>query len=61
MEGTAKTAMGGSWRRGPGIELFKAMKDKLGAVPIMAEDLGVITTGGMEWFRFLMPFYLVAS
>ncbi len=44
VEGTAETAMGGKWVKGPGMELFKALKTKLGNVPIMAEDLGVITT-----------------
>ncbi len=29
--------------KGPGIDLFDALKAKLGAVPIIAEDLGVIT------------------
>lgn len=38
------TAMNGNWRQGPGLELFTAMKKALGAVPILAEDLGVITT-----------------
>lgn len=36
--------MNGHWRRGPGIALFDALQEKLGRVPIMAEDLGVITT-----------------
>ncbi|PNH04623.1 4-alpha-glucanotransferase DPE1, chloroplastic/amyloplastic [Tetrabaena socialis] len=39
-----ETAMNGAWRLGPGLELFTAMKKSLGAVPILAEDLGVITT-----------------
>jgi 4-alpha-glucanotransferase len=34
-----KTARRGRWRRGPGIELFRA----LGDLPLIAEDLGVIT------------------
>jgi 4-alpha-glucanotransferase len=41
---TAETAMSGWWRQGPGLEFFKALKRQLGRVPIMAEDLGVITT-----------------
>jgi hypothetical protein len=36
--------MVGDWKKGPGLELFDALKAKLGAVPILAEDLGVITT-----------------
>ncbi|MGH2934256.1 MAG: 4-alpha-glucanotransferase [Gaiellaceae bacterium] len=34
-----KTARRGRWRRGPGIELFRAVGD----LPLIAEDLGVIT------------------
>lgn len=40
---TAKTAQTGRWVKGPGEALFSAMIDKLGELPIMAEDLGVIT------------------
>lgn len=38
-----KTARYGRWRRGPGIELFDAVKRALGDLPLIAEDLGVIT------------------
>lgn len=38
-----KTARNGKWVDGPGRELFDAMKTKLGALPFIAEDLGVIT------------------
>jgi 4-alpha-glucanotransferase len=41
---TEETAMNGSWCVGPGIGLFRALNAQLGAVPILAEDLGVITT-----------------
>lgn len=44
IDAQAETAMGGCWKKGPGLELFEAMKDKLGKVPILAEDLGVITS-----------------
>jgi len=37
------TAMHGQWRSGPGAELFKAIHAALGPMPIIAEDLGVIT------------------
>jgi len=40
----AETAMGGEWRLGPGKALFDALEARLGKVPILAEDLGVITT-----------------
>lgn len=39
-----ETAMNGHWREGPGIGLFEALSAQLGEVPILAEDLGVITT-----------------
>jgi 4-alpha-glucanotransferase len=39
----ARTARTGSWRRGPGRELFDAVDDAIGGLPLIAEDLGVIT------------------
>jgi 4-alpha-glucanotransferase len=43
----ARTAIGGSWRRGPGIALFRALERELApagtTLPLVAEDLGVIT------------------
>jgi 4-alpha-glucanotransferase len=39
----AKTAAHGVWRRGPGAHLFDAVQSELGALPLVAEDLGVIT------------------
>ena len=39
----ARTARGGSWKRGPGIALFRALERELDALPLVAEDLGVIT------------------
>jgi len=41
----AKTAEHGEWVKAPGEELFKTIKDKLGEIPIIAEDLGVMTPG----------------
>jgi 4-alpha-glucanotransferase len=38
-----KTAQHGRWRRGPGADLFRAIESELGALPFIAEDLGVIT------------------
>lgn len=38
-----KTARRGRWRRGPGLELFQAVEQALGGLPLIAEDLGVIT------------------
>lgn len=42
-----KTAINGSWQKGPGIAFFKKLKEGLGTgdepLPVIAEDLGVIT------------------
>ena len=38
-----KTAENGCWVRAPGEELFGALRNALGELPFMAEDLGVIT------------------
>jgi len=38
-----KTARNGEWIPGPGDSLFNAMRDAMGTLPIVAEDLGVIT------------------
>jgi 4-alpha-glucanotransferase len=40
---THGTAEGGRWRRGPGAEPFRAAEAELGELPMIAEDLGVIT------------------
>ena len=38
-----KTARRGRWRPAPGRELFAAVESELGELPLIAEDLGVIT------------------
>ena len=38
-----KTAIKGKWTKGPGTHFFTSMKSKLKKLPIIAEDLGVIT------------------
>lgn len=38
-----KTARNGKWVQGPGIELFRVMEEKIGKLPIIAEDLGFLT------------------
>lgn len=38
-----KTAVKGKWRRGPGSDVFRAVEAELGELPVVAEDLGVIT------------------
>jgi 4-alpha-glucanotransferase len=42
------TAEIGRWVKGPGKHFFKTVKDKLGSLPIIAEDLGFITPGVEE-------------
>ncbi|HEX4441515.1 MAG TPA: 4-alpha-glucanotransferase [Thermoanaerobaculia bacterium] len=37
------TALNGRWRTGPGRRLFEAARRALGGLPILAEDLGMIT------------------
>jgi 4-alpha-glucanotransferase len=41
--GGAVTAQRGRWVKGPGAELFDKLRAALGPLPIIAEDLGVIT------------------
>ena len=43
--GGETTAQNGKWVKGPGAELFAAVEAKLGKLPIVAENLGVITAG----------------
>lgn len=38
-----RTAAAGSWRKGPGMKLFDALRRHFGTVPIIAEDLGYLT------------------
>ncbi len=40
-----ETAVNGKWIPGPGRALFDAIKKELGDIPIIAEDLGLITEG----------------
>jgi 4-alpha-glucanotransferase len=41
--GKATTAVKGKWKKGPGKHFFSVVKKTLGTLPILAEDLGVIT------------------
>jgi len=41
--GNAKTAIKGRWVKAPGEKLFNSIKKELGDLPIIAEDLGIIT------------------
>jgi len=40
---TEKTAVKGRWVKGPGANLFHAVEQALGPLPIIAEDLGFVT------------------
>ena len=39
----AKSPLEGRWHRGPGAALFEAVERELGRLPLIAEDLGIIT------------------
>jgi 4-alpha-glucanotransferase len=39
----AETAQDGSWAKGPGAAVFRTVERQLGELPVIAEDLGVIT------------------
>ena len=41
--GREETAVNGKWESGPGAEFFNAVRTALGEIPIIAEDLGLIT------------------
>lgn len=43
IKSSEKTAINGRWVKGPGKKLFKAIVNALGDLPIIAEDLGVLT------------------
>ena len=38
-----ETAVGGEWLKAPGLALFRALRAALGPLPLVAEDLGLIT------------------
>jgi 4-alpha-glucanotransferase len=40
--GDSQTAEIGEWKQGPGEDLFQAIKDRLGKLPLIAEDLGAV-------------------
>ena len=47
----AKTAVNGHWEKGPGMELFRALKSKLGDKAIIAEDLGFLTDSVVQLLK----------
>ena len=42
---TSTTAKDGHWEKGPGMELFHTIREKLGERQVIAEDLGLMTEG----------------
>lgn len=45
IQASEPTAINGEWIPGPGHDFFRVIKDALGELPIIAEDLGVVTQG----------------
>ncbi len=43
-----KTAVNGKWKKGPGAEMFDAVRNKLGSLHIIAEDLGDLNPEVLE-------------
>lgn len=47
----AETAESGHWEAGPGMDLFRTVKEKLGEVRIIAEDLGYLTDSVIQMVK----------
>lgn len=45
------TAEIGEWKKGPGIELFNIIKEKMGNLDIIAEDLGFLTPSVLQLLK----------
>ncbi len=43
IQAAASTAVDGRWVKAPGAELFQSLQNRIGALPLIAEDLGIIT------------------
>jgi 4-alpha-glucanotransferase len=50
---TEPTAVRGQWVKGPNVHFFKVLRERLGELPIIAEDLGDITEAVLELRRSL--------
>ncbi len=51
-----ETAINGIWKEGPGTHLFESLERQLGTLPLIAENLGVITDGVTDLMnRFGFP------
>ncbi|MBQ6091036.1 MAG: 4-alpha-glucanotransferase [Lachnospiraceae bacterium] len=46
-----ENAKNGTWKKGPGMKLFEALRHEFGELPIIAEDLGVITDSVRELLK----------
>lgn len=46
-----ETAINGKWVKGPGVKLFNKVKDELGEVNIIAEDLGLLTQEVIDFLK----------
>ena len=46
------TAINGSWVPSPGRELFRVVEERFGRLPVIAEDLGVITDDVVELIEY---------
>ena len=46
-----QTAERGHWEKGPGMDLFNTVKEKLGDVDVIAEDLGYLTESVIEMVK----------
>ncbi|MNO78797.1 4-alpha-glucanotransferase [compost metagenome] len=46
-----ETAINGEWVKGPGLKLFNKVKDELGEVNIIAEDLGLLTQEVIDFLK----------
>jgi len=46
-----ETAINGEWVKGPGVRLFNKIKEELGEVNIIAEDLGLLTQEVIDFLK----------
>jgi 4-alpha-glucanotransferase len=44
----SETALNGHWVTGPGVQFFDAIKRQLGPLPLIAEDLGILSAAAIQ-------------